>query len=172
LAAGDVWAFGLGPNGSALAEHWDGLTWNIVPAPHRVGVNNGFRSGSAMSPSDVWALGSFTSGSGQGTPVARWDGVEWRNVPNGLEGDLYSIGARSADDIWAVGSWFPPRGPSSQTRILHWDGTAWGVVASPNHNRYQHELLGVVALSNGDTWAVGWYADRQGPKTLVLRACM
>src|SRR5207244_3460984 len=49
----------------------------------------------------------------------------------------------SANDIWAVG----------YSSILHWDGTSWAVVPSPNVGI----LFGVAAVSANDVWAVGYY---------------
>jgi hypothetical protein len=44
--------------------------------------------------------------------------------------------------------------------ILHWSGTAWTVVASPDHPGEEDELLGVSAPSANDVWAVGDFVDR------------
>src|SRR5688572_1491427 len=44
---------------------------------------------------------------------------------------LKSIAGVAANDIWAVGSYFPTTG-GSQTLIQRWDGSQWNSVTSPN----------------------------------------
>jgi hypothetical protein len=38
---------------------------------------------------------------------------------------------------------------------MHWNGTAWSVVPSPNPAAYLDAYLGVDAISAKDAWAVG-----------------
>jgi hypothetical protein len=84
-------------------------------------------------------------------------------------GHLFGASAESSTDAWAVGTYDTPR---SQTLILHWDGTAWSKVKSPNPGWSDNVLYGVSALSATDAWAVGYYdsytAARSVLRTLVL----
>src|SRR5438105_3935499 len=53
--------------------------------------------------------------------------------PNsGTANGLHGVAAVSANDVWAVGEYNP--GPGSRTLTLHWDGTSWSVIPSPNVN--------------------------------------
>jgi hypothetical protein len=57
----DAWAAGesfstSGPN-TTLLEHWDGTSWSQV-ASANPGVSNGIAALAAVSPTDVWAVGS------------------------------------------------------------------------------------------------------------------
>jgi len=85
---------------------------------------------------------------------------------------LYGVSAVSATDAWAVGSYIDDTTAHSDTLILHWDGTSWSQLASPNPSSYNF-LLGVSAVSATDAWAVGDHepsTDRFGCRcrTLIL----
>jgi hypothetical protein len=69
---------------------------------------------------------------------------------------LLGISAVSANDIWAVGQYYLEN--SHETLTLHWDGTQWNVVTSPNA-AMNSELAGVTALSSNNVWAVGGYVN-------------
>ncbi|PZS04354.1 MAG: hypothetical protein DLM69_01945 [Candidatus Chloroheliales bacterium] len=40
---------------------------------------------------------------------------------------------------------------------MHWDGSSWGVIPSPNAQDSENDLFAVAALSHDDAWAVGQY---------------
>jgi hypothetical protein len=44
-----------------------------------------------------------------------------------------------------------------KTLILHWNGTRWSRVPSPNRSPVSNELTGVYAIAADDVWAVGTY---------------
>jgi hypothetical protein len=75
-----VWVTG-GPTG---IDHWDyGSAWTIVPSPSPGAIYNTLNSVSALSASDVWAVGQ----SGQQKfnterflVVLHWDGRKWSRV--------------------------------------------------------------------------------------------
>jgi hypothetical protein len=80
-------------------------------------------------------------------------------------GGLTGVAARSATDVWAVGSITDPAGTTGATgatTTLHWDGTAWSRVANPSGD----SILRAVSATpgGGDLWAVG-----VGNGTLILR---
>src|SRR5207248_2167546 len=49
-----------------------------------------------------------------------------------------------------------------QTLVLHWNGTAWSRLASPNPGAGNHNLYGVAAASASEAWAVGYYQVGSG----------
>src|SRR5437773_2525406 len=69
--------------------------------------------------------------------------------------------AIAPDDVWTVGYANNPNGPqySIQTLALHWDGSAWSIVATPNAPMDWSRLYGVAATSSNDVWAVGASRD-------------
>jgi hypothetical protein len=97
----------------------------------------------------------------------------WTVVPSPNPGDqgnyLTALAPVSANDVWAVGAWYPP---SSNPRTLteHWDGSDWSVVPSPNATPGYNELYGAAAVSTSDVWAVGYHniANYGSEKTMAL----
>src|SRR5947207_423331 len=81
----------------------------------------------------------------------------WTGVPPPSPGStgnvLDGVALVSACDAWAVG--FGSGGGSNQTLILHWDGTSWQQVTSPNP-AHDNALTAVAATSASDAWAVGF----------------
>lgn len=118
----------------------------------------------AIAAGDAWAVGYTVSSGGTDVPlILYWDGSTWTQVwspnPNG-DTELEAVAASAADDAWAVGYTNVTRcsngGPECQGVIMHWNGTGWTVVSSPNPpSTYLNAYLGVAALSREDAWAVG-----------------
>lgn len=92
-----MWAVGSSSLG-ALALHWDGAAWTVVPTP----VDNGwFDAVKAFSATNVCAVGTL----GNQPLSARWDGTQWRVIPTppvNITGFLSAISGRKGS-IWAVG---------------------------------------------------------------------
>src|SRR5206468_2068970 len=59
-------------------------------------------------------------------------------------------------DAWAVGYYYT--GDDYFTLAMHWDGTGWAVVTSPNAGPGANYLRAISALSTRDIWAVGNYS--------------
>jgi hypothetical protein len=163
ISSNDVWAVGYfsgeypSPTLSTLTEHWDGSQWSIVPSPNQGGASS-FRSVSAVSSNDVWAVGYYGQGLIVQALVEHWNGTAWEVVPipqpSDLNADLYSVAAVSSNDVWAVGYYWD--NPVFRTLIEHWDGTSWSIVPSPSQGAFS-VLHSVAALSPNDVWAVGYY---------------
>jgi predicted membrane protein len=107
-----------------------------------------------VDSTDGWAVGSAAT-------KIRWNGTSWNFVddpityleefPNGnvvemtLNKPLESVDMISSTDGWAVG-W---RGT-----IIHWNGTSWNLVDSPEIFEYR-TIWSVDMFSPTDGWAVG-----------------
>ncbi len=160
---GDVWAVGYyidsttGYDGR-LIEHWDGSSWSIVSAPSP-GLSSFFYGVTALSSSDVWAVGAYVPSVGVvSTLVEHWDGTSWSVVasPNpsvGTYSPLQSVAAISPNDVWAVG-YASISGSGYQTLAEHWNGASWSIIPSPNAGTHS-VLYGVATISSSDVWAVG-----------------
>jgi hypothetical protein len=72
-------------------------------------------------------------------------------------GQLHAVAAVSSKDVWAVGCSGSCNGPDSL--VLHWNGTTWSKVASPDPGTGFDELTGVSAVSASNVWAVGYACD-------------
>jgi hypothetical protein len=148
---------------NALAEHWDGSSWQQVAIPTPPGASGVHISGTAaVSSTDIWAVGSwadFGAGDGLVPLIEHWDGSAWSIVPSPVlphpvanqGAQLYGVTAVSGTDVWAVG--YIGTG-THHNLILHWDGTSWSRVPTP-HMGSLTSLSGVTAISATKIWAVG-----------------
>src|SRR5713101_5582631 len=172
VTATDIWAVGYGPPlpGEAafvkhtLIEHWDGISWGIVPSPSPDSQLNDLHSVSGVAGNDVWAVGLAGDG-GTFNPlrslIEHWDGASWSVVSNPGVNELFGVTALSANNVWAVAV---HTSPNITDIIEHWDGTKWANVSAPsmNANGGTISLRGIAAISATDIWAVG---DEKNPLT-------
>jgi hypothetical protein len=173
----DMWAVGsyFDPDNQAtrsLAEHWNGRRWSIVPTVN-VDLQNVLDAVFAASTTDVWAVGFHDDARNtDGAPlIEHWDGAQWNVVappmtPFGVFSALDSIDGSSPDDIWAVGDGFRRSRSPSQTLTMHWDGSAWTFVPSPNAGLDDNVLEGVAVRPKG---AVAVGSSSAGRSALVER---
>ena len=157
----DVWAVGnyvTGGSNLTLIEHWDGTAWEQVPSPSPSGAT-GLNGVAAASATDAWAVGEYANSADVGrTLIEHWDGTAWTKVPSlnpGSSDFLFGVAAVSATDAWAVGGYVTGPPFVHKTLILHWNGTTWRRVPSPNPSATGNGLNGVSASSATNAWAVG-----------------
>jgi hypothetical protein len=172
VSASDVWAVGDYRDNSThatrtLVTHWDGIEWSVVPSPNASTDDNTLNDVWAVSARDVWAVGNYMDPGGTTlrTLVIHWDGAEWSVVPSpnlsATFNSLNAVSALSVDDVWAVGD-YRVSGASLRTLVMHWDGTSWSVVPSPNQGTMNNVLNDVSGAAPDDVWAVGFYASAGG----------
>jgi hypothetical protein len=157
----DVWAAGFyatpsgGPAGTAV-EHFDGSTWSLAAAADEPNAANGLSAVSATSPSDVWAVGSFTPNGGTSQPLAeRWNGSAWSITPfRAASGRNFMTGVKAfaPNDAWAIGNAL--NNSAITTYAAHWDGAKWSPVSVPPAGG-STQLWGITGTSDNDLWAVG-----------------
>lgn len=91
----------------------------------------------------------------------------------GQQNFLVSVQTLTGRDAWAVGSYCPARcetSPEQRTLTLHWNGTRWVRVPSPNPGNLDDTLGSVSGSSPANVWAVGQTDSLRGlPGPLVLR---
>jgi hypothetical protein len=165
IAHDDVWFFGdaiyVGPSSPdlAIALHWNGSTFEFKPVP---GVNpqtsgfgdgNSLRAGSALSPTDIWAVGAASDGDSMPaghSQIQHWNGSTWQNIPGpspGVWHDLNAVVAIAPNDVWAGGDYFD--GSSYAGLALHYNGSSWTQVAIPGG------VSEFVAFASNDVYAAG-----------------
>jgi hypothetical protein len=175
VSANDVWAVGQSVDfgaGRTLMVHWNGTAWSTVPSPSP-GKFGWLRSVSAVSGNDVWAAGTHYVNGLQVTLILHWNGSVWSVVPSPNDGaftqELFHVRAISGNDVWAVGYHLAVFGFNEvyQTTILHWNGTAWSVVPSPDVNQLSNYLWSVDGTSATDAWAVGFYDTGNELRTMT-----
>src|SRR5438105_4011598 len=95
-------------------------------------------------------LGSFAA------PPGQWAVVNSPS-PSSLYNYLLKVTCVSANDCWAVGSYW--NGSNDQALIEHYDGTSWSVVASPSPGPTNGSyLVAITCLNANSCWAVGSYS--------------
>ena len=182
LSATNAWAVGFNnnPNGpqfaeNTLIEHFNGQSWQIVPSPNTSLPQNELRAVAGSSATDIWAVGTALdpATSPAKTLILHFNGSSWTIVPSPSpdtsNNTLLAVAAISPTNAYAAGyhQALPTNtnpNPKSETLILHWDGTSWTQVASPNPNLasgFNNQLLGMTAVSTTDIWAVGFSGNFQ-----------
>ena len=160
LSAGVIWAVGTqgmqtpGPRSEdALIERWDGSRWRTQPVVRLDWVNDNMFGVDAVSPRNVWAVGSIDANGGYPV-VQRWDGRAWSWVPTGglprARVTLSAVAVLSREDVWVVGS--SGFGSGERPVIAHWQRGRWSALQGflPRGG-----LNAVAALTRRDIWAAG-----------------
>jgi hypothetical protein len=179
LSPTDAWAvgeyFSSTTNGyRTLVDHWNGTSWKQVvsPSPNPGEGDNDLQAVTALSSSDVWAVGdSFSLGAkADVTLILHWNGQAWSQVPSPNPGlghqvdagdSLQAVDSTSPSAAWAVGHFYDSTN-TVRALSLHWNGKTWTPAALPALG--SDKLDGVVSASPSSAWAVG----SLGLQTLIL----
>ena len=135
------------------AARWTGSGWSAsIVATGLIHPRPGLNI-AASSSSDAWIVGRSPEIDGRAL-VVHWDGTNWSPVaglplPPSVSSELSGVVARTASDVWAVGSYLSSGSPRSL--VLHWNGAHWSRVAAPGTG------LSEIAIVPGSrqAWAVG-----------------
>jgi hypothetical protein len=150
ISAGNAWAvggygasrLGQGVSETALIEHWDGTQWTVAATPSPPDPDSQLLALTAVSASDIWAIGWQGSNSYTDTIplVEHFDGTAWHLVtapaPGGSGTSAYpeAISGTGPDDIWMAGAVSPNGeggiGTGSTPFLEHWNGTAWSLATT------------------------------------------
>lgn len=160
-SASVAWAVGeteLHHHSATVLLHWDGRSWARAARP----LPGTLWAVKALSAGNAWAVGHLETATTFQTLVLHWNGTTWARVaspspgPAPVADDLYGVDAVSPADAWAVGDLGSNGpGPTLKTVVLHWNGTTWARVPSPDPSRQWDSLTGVSVMSRSDVWAVG-----------------
>lgn len=152
VATNDIWAVGYNEDSigvtTTLTEHWDGSKWTVVPSPTLPVQQTYFNAVTAVSTSDVWAVGAYlrNPSNRQAPFVEHWDGTAWKIVaissPTGPS-FLYGAASLGADDVWTTGY---------SDLAYQWKSSRWSPTLVPFINGAN---LNSVVLFPGVAWAVG-----------------
>ena len=180
VSPNDIWAFGDAElQGStyaahAIVDHWNGHAWRMVPSPPTRDYSR-LLGATALSSTNVWAVGVVGVDSGnrvaERTLAVHWNGKVWKRVPSpnpatpytpagSIDDSLAAVAGDSPHDVWAVGQQYVVAADGEHSihpLVLHWNGTRWKAVSSPDPAGPGHRsfLSGVVAPSPTGVWAVG-----------------
>jgi hypothetical protein len=171
----DLWAAGFDNNNAThsialLFEHWNGATWTAAASPTPLGSSQ-FASGiTAISPDNVWAVGSDETGNSKNL-AAHWNGKAWSIVPTpgitnagDVQNLLTGVSSDAAGDVWASGYAHNVHNQNSfhVPFVLHWTGTKWVLTKVPTLGTEGSTLSGIQVLSPTDAWAVGQTQESKG----------
>jgi hypothetical protein len=105
--------------------------------------------------------GISSQGRGTRAAAASLTGTGWQVVPSASFGSqdnvLAGVSAAAANDVWAVGAYYPSGTSPLAALGHHFDGTAWTAYSLPNVGAQQNVLLGVSMPAPEKAWAVGYY---------------
>ena len=161
----NVWAIG------SLVERYNGTNWVAMSSPAGVAL----RGLDVVSPTEVWVAGY----SGSAATIAQWKNGTWTTrytqASTGRHLTVFeAIAVDAAGQVWAVG-WdrdYDAPGRPVSSLVVHYNGTSWTREATPNPAN-RNTLMDVVALANGEVFAVGVAQDTSGggitPRSLMLR---
>jgi hypothetical protein len=150
----NVWAIG------SLVERYNGTNWVAMSSPAGVAP----RGLDVVSPSEVWIAGY----SGSAATVTQWKNGTWTTRYT------QTIAVDASGQVWAVG-WdrdYDAPGRPVSSLVVRYNGTSWTRETTPNPAN-RNTLMDVVALANGEVFAVGVAQDTSGggitPRSLMLR---
>lgn len=161
LSPDNAWIVGrvrpIGPSLGTAIEHWNGTRWALAPNPLSGTPGAALSDIAAVSPANIWAMGTEHNVSGVLLPLAEhWNGTAWKVVPVPAGNTPSFLGGISADgprDIWAVGAQTEKGTGNFATGLVeHWNGITWKTVTALPHLG-NSELLSVYAASPADVWA-------------------
>jgi hypothetical protein len=176
VSPSNAWAvgdFSPGPAKSqTLIEHWNGISWSTVPSPDPSTTTQNLVSVSAVSPSDAWAVGYYSGTGNIQTLILHWNGSSWKQVSSPDLGGATNYNVLNGVTATSSGAWaegYYSHDSVFQTLIVHWNGTSWKHVASPNVGTSSSYLSGVGMTPKSPPWAVGEYIGNTGTLTLTER---
>jgi hypothetical protein len=170
-----AWAAGNVTNGAhpgQVIEQWNGTKWSLFPGP-KFGKKEqaDVFAMTSSSANDVWAIGSLLNlGTGLVSSLfEHWNGTAWTATTVESNNEfLFGASADATNDAWAAGF---HGSDNIGTSAMHWDGTTWKSVATPNVGEGTNKLNAVLALAPNNVWAVGFSTPAAPPKraaTLTL----
>ncbi len=156
LSKSDAWAVGNSPSTQTLIEHWDGVSWSLYPSPVTP-VAAGLQAITQVpETNELWAVGFAQPN----TLTLHFDGTSWSIVPSPNVNSpqfnvLLGAAAAASNDVWALGS-YGSFGNSVFVLALHWDGSTWSVVSTPNPGPTNNAVRAVALIPDTNhIWAVG-----------------
>jgi hypothetical protein len=151
---------GAGSSGAQTqgSKHSDAVTCTLVgshvssPSTGVAALGISLNAIDALSPNDIWAVGSYHDSFGtQQSVTIHWDGTSWRVIfpyfttnPSYLTG----VSAVAPNEVWAVGHNVDSENPRL---VIRWDGTMWRHVPMPRWG----DFTDILAFSSSNVWVVG-----------------
>jgi len=150
------------------------FTVQQTPSPNVHG--NTLNAVAAISPADAWVVGYQNDNNlnDSRTLTEHWNGTAWSAIKSPNPGTtpscrnsntgnvLNGVAAVSSDDVWAVGFSFTCNALLTPM-ALHWDGTQWSVVSTPQLNTNDNAAFnGILVFASDNIYAVGYQPAKNG----------
>ena len=155
----DAWVLGVySPKGygfqGLFSLYWNGSGWTTRSNPGTTLDD--------LGPTSVYGL--------NGPFLEQWNGTGWTTnynlppAPGPAEGDLTTISATSASNLWLVGTYDPAYSSQSYDNYsLHWNGSSWTEIPMPlppsSDPLFDYQINAIDAISPTNVWAVGEAGD-------------
>ncbi len=152
--------------------------WHVVSSPDTSSTQNNYvlaGGHTCLSRTDCWMVGYYNNGTVNQTLIENYNGRSWIITPSpnqattggaSLDNQLNGVTCTAVDNCWATGHYV---NGTNQTLALHWDGTSWSIVSTPNLTKGSM-LLGVQCLSASQCYAVGHGTASSGPPQALIEA--
>lgn len=157
IAPDDVWAVGdrndiAGEGQEPLIMHWDGGAWSVSPLPLFSEGPATLEDIAAISPDDIWTVGTHTLSDGTPRPLLmHWDGTTWSVAPAGASGGAgeWFRGVDDVDecDVWAAGQFYDGTATATLTQRLTPGGSTTHVLGD-ELAKAERSVLSVAAWPN------------------------
>jgi hypothetical protein len=141
VSGSDVYAGGLFTTADGVPVNniakWDGSSWSALGLGTGGGSYNPVVRALAVSGSDVYVGGDFTTAGGRtANYIAKWNGTSWSALGSGIGPQLTDGNqlvvvalAASGSNIYAAGA-FTAAGGTTANYIAKWNGSSWSALGS------------------------------------------
>lgn len=121
LAPTNAWSVG------DEVAHWNGTSWKVVPNATSYNSGNHLEAITALSPTDLWAVGYSYPGPAPvvSALVEHFNGTSWSVVPTpsftGTYTELKGVSSAASGHVYAVGVTFASNTSAGKTVVLEND---------------------------------------------------
>jgi hypothetical protein len=166
-SATNAWAVTYAGRHLPPIMHWNGRRWDQVASPD-IGIPYALFDVAATSATNVWAVGSAPPYTYKAL-ILHWNGRRWTcarilqiHHPRFPDLNLAAVSASSADNAWAVGSYYDS---AHRALSLHWNGHTWKQVMTPQPG----PVNGLEDVAFIPQSVAVWAVDAQDGNDLLLR---
>jgi hypothetical protein len=165
LYAGGQFTTAGGVSANHIAK-WNGSSWTVLGSGMAGGGERIFGGPSvyalAVSGSDLYAAGSFTTAGGYGANnVAKWNGSSWSALGSGIDDVVFAL-AVSGSDLYAVRA-FTTAGGHGANNVAKWNGSSWTALGSTRDGPVSR-----LAVVGSDLYAAGYFYTAGGGAPLGI----
>ncbi len=136
---------------------WNGTAWSaLIDGSSNNGVNNDVNA-IAVSGTDIYVGGLFTSAGGVASRIAKWSGTAWSALGQGIDAGTVKAIAVSGSDIYIGGSFTKVNASNiNANHIAKWNSsTGWSSLTNGSINGIGGSEVDAIAVSGSDVYVGG-----------------